>query len=317
MKFGIGLFWGGMEPEDLAEVARRADEMGYDTVFIWEHLVYPKVIRSRYPYSPTGTAPFADDRTLDPWVVMGHIAAVTSRIRLGTNVYILPLRNPFVTARAVLTVDILSKGRAIMGVAVGWLKEEFDIVGEDFHNRGQRTDELVQVLKALWTQKEPEFHGRFYDFGPVRFDPKPVQKPHPPIHFGGETEPAMRRAARLGDGWISPGAIETVETARQKVEKLRAYRREAGREADPFETTMLAGPVPDLDTVRRLEEVGVTRLLVGPWYSPELMAEAARVGTASAMAHALEQERQRREALLQRISEGLERYAEQVLSKLT
>jgi probable F420-dependent oxidoreductase len=307
MKFGIGLFWGGMEPEMLADVARRADELGYDAVFIWEHLVYPEEIRSRYPYSPDGTAPFADSRTLDPWVVMGHIAAVTSRIRLGTNIYILPLRNPFVTARAVLTVDALSKGRVMLGAAVGWLKEEFDLVGEDFHNRGPRTDELVQVLKVLWTQEKPEFHGRFYDFGPVRFDPKPVQKPHPPIIFGGETDLAMRRAARLGDGWISAGAIETAETARQKIEKLRALRREASREGEPFDVTMLAGPVPDPVTVRRLEEVGVTRLLVAPWYSPELMAEAARVGTSAAMA--------RQRATLDLMSEGLERYADQVLSR--
>jgi hypothetical protein len=197
----------------------------------------------------------------------------------------------------------------MLGAGVGWVKEEFDIVGEDFHNRGRRMDEIVQVLKALWTQEEPEFHGRFYDFGPVRFDPKPVQKPHPPIIFGGESEAAMRRAARLGDGWTGAGYFETSETAAQKIEKLRALRREAGREHEPFQITMLAGPAPDLDTVRGMEEVGVTRLLVGPWWSPDTMAEAAEVGSARAMSG-------QSDAELRRIEQGMERYAEEVLSKL-
>jgi len=311
MKVGIGLFWGGMEPGDLAAVASAADELGYESVWIWEHLVYPKVIRSKYPYSPDGTPPFADDRTLDPWVTLGHIAAVTKRIRLGTNIYILPLRNPFITARSVLTVDILSGGRVMLGAGVGWLAEEYELLGEDFHNRGQRAEEIVAVLKALWTQPEPEFHGRFYDFGPVRFEPKPVQKPHPPIIFGGESDAAMRRAAKLGDGWISSGALETPETAAAKVAKLMAWRREAGRQEEPFEITMVGGAWLDLDELRRFEEAGVTRLLMAPWFAPQVAQAMATEGTARAWS----KERLRGGPVLDSIFNGLYQYADRVLSK--
>ncbi len=311
MKVGIGLFWGGMEPGDLTTVASAADELGYESVWIWEHLVYPKVIRSKYPYSPDGTPPFADDRTLDPWVTLGHIAAVTKRIRLGTNIYILPLRNPFITARSVLTVDILSGGRVMLGAGVGWLAEEYELLGEDFHNRGQRAEEIVAVLKALWTQPEPEYHGRFYDFGPVRFEPKPVQKPHPPIIFGGESDAAMRRAARLGDGWISSGALETPETAAAKVAKLMAWRREAGRADEPFEITVVGGAWLDREALRRFEEAGVTRLLMAPWFAPQTAQAMAKEGTARAWS----KERLAGGPVLDNILNGLYQYAEQVLSK--
>jgi probable F420-dependent oxidoreductase len=305
IKVGIGLFWGGMEPEDLTTVAARADELGYESVWIWEHLVYPRIINSKYPYSPDGKPPFADDRTLDPWVTLAHIAAVTKNIRLGTNIYILPLRNPFITARAVLTLDILSGGRAILGAGVGWLEEEYDLLGESFHDRGKRAEEIVAVLKALWIQREPQFHGQFYDFGPVRFEPKPLQKPHPPIIFGGETDAAMRRAARIGDGWISSGALETPETAAAKVAKLRAWRREAGREKDPFDVTMVGGAWLEPPELKRFEEAGVTRLLMAPWFAPQMAKAMAEEGTARAWA----KERLGAGSVIDNILQGLERYA--------
>lgn len=312
MKIGVGLFWGGMQPEDLVHVARRADDLGYESLWIWEHLVYPKVIRSKYPYSPDGTPPFADDRTLDPWVTLGHLAAVTKNIRLGTNIFILPLRNPFITARSVLTVDVLSGGRVMLGAGLGWLEEEYALLGEDFHNRGKRAEEIVAVLKALWTEPEPEFHGRFYDFGPVRFEPKPLQRPHPPIIFGGESEAAMRRAAVHGDGWISSGALETPESAAAKVAKLDGWRREAGREREPFEITVVGGAWLDRAGLKRFEEAGVTRLLMAPWFAPQVARAMAEEGTASAWSKG-------RVAgggeIIDRIMHGLERYAAEVLSQ--
>jgi probable F420-dependent oxidoreductase len=312
VKLGLGLFWGGQEPEDLAAIAARADELGYESVWIWEHVVYPKEFKSKYPYTPDGSPPFADHRTLDPFVTLGHLAAVTKRIRLGTNIYVLPLRNPFLTARAVLTLDILSHGRVMLGAAVGWLAEEFELLGADFATRGKRTDECARVLKALWTEEEPEFHGQFYDFGPVHFDPKPVQKPHPPILFGGESMPAMRRAARLGDGWVSSGAFETPETAAAKVETLRRLRREAGREGEPFELMMNGGTWVDLDKLRQFEEAGVDRLLVAPWFARSIQEEMKREGTAKAW---------RREniagpSVLDAVMHGLQRYADDVVSKM-
>lgn len=311
IKVGIGLFWGGMEPGDLVTVAQAADGLGYESVWIWEHLVYPKVIRSKYPYAPDGTPPFADDRTLDPWVTLGHIAAATRNIRLGTNIYILPLRNPFITARSVLTVDILSQGRVILGAGVGWLEEEYQLLGENFHNRGRRVDEIVAVLKALWTQPEPEFHGRFYDFGPVRFEPKPVQKPHPPIVFGGESDAAMQRAARLGDGWISSGALETPDSAAAKVAKLLAYRRQAGRDAEPFDITMVGGAWLEPGELAQFERAGVSRILMAPWFAPQTAQAMAAEGTARAWSR----ERLGGGPVLDNILNGLQQYAHRVLSK--
>jgi probable F420-dependent oxidoreductase len=206
---------------------------------------------------------------IDPMVVLGYLASASSRIRLGTAVYILPLRNPFFAARAVATLDVLSGGRTIFGVGVGWLEEEFVLGEADFRRRGLRTEECIQVLKCLWSQDQAEWHGRFYDFGPVKIEPKPVQKPHPPIVFGGETEVALRRAAELGDGWYGMG--HTSESAAQQVEKLRTLRRAAGREAKPFEITVGAGAWPAADTWLDTNDVdgyraaGVDRLIVAPW----------------------------------------------------
>ncbi len=312
MKLGLGLFWGGQEPEDLASIASRADELGYESLWIWEHVVYPKVIRSKYPYTPDGSPPFADHRTLDPFVTLGHIAAVTKRIRLGTNIYVLPLRNPFLTARAVLTVDILSRGRVMLGAGAGWLEEEFALLGQDFATRGKRMNECTQVLKALWTQDEPEFHGEHFDFGPVHFDPKPVQKPHPPIFFGGETKAAMKRAATLGDGWVSSGAFETPETAVPKIEALRKLRREAGREGEPFEAMVNGGTWVTQDEIAAFEKVGVDRLLVAPWFSREIRKEMKEMGTG----HAWRKENLGDSDALRAVMFGLERYAEDVVSKL-
>ena len=312
MKLALGLFWGGQEPEDLAIIARRADELGYESVWIWEHVVYPKVIRSKYPYTPDGAPPFADHRTLDPFVTLAHIAAVTSRIRLGTNIFILPLRNPFLTARAVVTLDVLSRGRVILGAAVGWLEEEFALLGQDFSTRGARADECAQVLRALWTQDDPEFHGRHFDFGSVKFEPKPVQKPHPPILFGGESKAAMRRAARLGDGWLSSGGIDTPESAAAKIDALRSLRRDAGRADEPFQTMASGGPWLTLEQIDGFEKAGVDRLLVAPWFNREIRREvAARSASDDWRGEHPDASDNLRAVLL-----GLERYAEVVLSRV-
>jgi len=312
MKLGLGLFWGGQEPTDLAAIARRADELGYESLWIWEHVVYPKEIRSKYLYTSDGSPPFADYRTLDPFVTLSHLAAVTSKIRLGTNIYVLPLRNPFLTARAVLTLDILSGGRVTLGAAVGWLAEEFELLGQDFGSRGGRADECAQVLKALWTQDEPEFHGEHFDFGPVRFDPKPVQKPHPPMLFGGETKAAMRRAARYGDGWMGAGKLETPESAREKVALLRRLREEAGRASEPFEVMITGGAWVTAEQVEQFEQVGIDRLLIAPWFSREARDAMAARGTAAPR----EPDGLACSDACRAVIDGIESYAELVMSKL-
>jgi probable F420-dependent oxidoreductase len=263
LRIGIPLFL--LRHSQMASVAARAEELGFESVWVPEHLVLPTRLTSRYPYSDDGTAPFSlDAPILDPLLLLTHIAAATSRIRLGTNIFVLPLRHPIVSARLAMSLDVLSGGRLSLGIGVGWLEEEFRAVGVEFATRGTRLRECVLALKALWTQPEPEFHGRFFDFGPLLFEPKPVQKPHPPILFGGESAAALRRAAELGDGWY--GVAHDPVSARKRVEELRALRAGTDRARDPFEVTVGHGGGPlDPDVLRRYADAGVDRVSVLPW----------------------------------------------------
>jgi probable F420-dependent oxidoreductase len=258
MKIGIPLFL--LRHTQMMAVAQRAEALGFESVWIPEHLVFPVRLATPYPYTEDGVPPFTTDTPiLDPLLLLTHIAAGTTRIRLGTNIFVLPLRHPIVTARLAMTLDVLSGGRLCLGVGAGWLEEEFRAVGVDFATRGSRLRECVLALRALWTQPEPEFHGRFFDFGPLKFEPKPVQKPHPPILFGGESPSALRRAAALGDGWY--GVAHDPVSARARVEELRALR--AGTS---FEVTVghRGGPL-DADVLRRYADAGVDRVAVLPW----------------------------------------------------
>jgi probable F420-dependent oxidoreductase len=263
MKVGVPLFF--LRPDHMAGVARRAESLGFESVWVPEHLVFPPKFASKYPYSADGVPPVTTDMPLlDPLMILAHLAAVTSTIRLGTNVYVLPLRHPIVTARLAVTLDVLSRGRLSLGIGVGWLAEEFRAVGVDFDTRGGRTREAVRVMKTLFTESEPSFRGRHFAFDPVKFEPKPVQKPHPPFIFGGETDAALRRAAALGDGWYGVG--HDPETAAGQVTKLRTLRADAGRSNAPFEYTVShKGGMLDRDTVRRYEDAGVDRVVVLPW----------------------------------------------------
>jgi probable F420-dependent oxidoreductase len=263
MKIGIPLFM--LRPERLAPVAQHAEALGFESVWVPEHLVFPTQIRSRYPYAADGVPPINPATPLmDPLIVLSQVAALTSRIRLGTNIYLLPLRHPLESARMATTLDVLSGGRLTLGVGAGWLAEEFRAVGIDFDSRGGRLRECVRALRAVWTQAEPEFHGRYFSFGPVKFEPKPIQKPHPPIVFGGETEAALRRAAALGDGWYGVG--HSPQSARTQVDKLQSGLAGAGRADAAFEITVSPGSTAlTRDDVARYTEAGVHRLVVLPW----------------------------------------------------
>jgi probable F420-dependent oxidoreductase len=192
---------------------------------------------------------------------LSWIAAQTTQIRLGTFVYLLGIRHPFVGARAFATLDVLSGGRAEVGVGAGWMVNEWEAVGLDPRSRGRRLDEAIDVCRRLWTEEVVEHHGEFFDFAPVMFEPKPVQRPHPPIVVGGESDRALRRAARA-DGWI--GMSHTPESVRPQVERLRRYEAEAGRADRPVTVTCM-GTVTDPGDVARWEEAGVDRLIVVPW----------------------------------------------------
>jgi probable F420-dependent oxidoreductase len=263
LKIGIPLF--RLRHEQLASVSQRAEALGFESVWIPEHVVFPTRFASRYPYAADGVPPITPETPiLDPLLVLAHIAGLTSRIRLGTNIYLLALRHPLIGARLATTLDVLSGGRLTLGVGVGWLEEEFRALGVDFATRGARTREYVRALKALWTEPEIEFRGRYVSFGPVKFEPKPVQKPHPPIVFGGETDAALRRAAAVGDGWYGVG--HTPETAAGQVRKLRELLAAAGRTDAPFEITVSCGaPSATRDNARRYADAGVDRIVVLPW----------------------------------------------------
>ena len=258
MKFGARLY--GTDPSRLVEVAQTIEAIGYESIWRGEHLVIPTDRTEPYPYSVEGTAPFTDSTPiLEPLTLFGYLAANTSSVRFATGVCILPLREPYLLARMVTTLDVVSGGRAMLGVGAGWMRGEFEVVGEDFDRRGTLTSELIEALRALWLQDDPAFTGDLVTVGGARFEPKPVSVPHPPIIVGGESSAALRRAARFGDGWY--GHAFEVDHIRERVETLRRLRAEAGRD-EPFEVTVRVLPDVSIEHVRSLAAVGVDRAVL-------------------------------------------------------
>lgn len=267
MRFGIAL--GALNAHFHADVTDEAERLGYESIWLPEHLVLPtRMSRSPHPGEDHPPVP-PTTPVFDAFTYLGFLAGRTQHLRLGTHVYNLGLRHPFTSARSVQTLDVLSGGRVEFGIGASWLEEEWRAVGLDFASRGRRVDEAIDVCKRLWTENEVAHDGEFFRFDPVAFEPKPVQQPWPPILVGGESQAALRRAARDGDGWIGMG--HTFESAAPQIERLRQLRREHDRETAVFQIC-LGGPVTDADDVRRWEELGVTRLIVSPWRrSPEAM----------------------------------------------
>ncbi|MGI8336519.1 TIGR03619 family F420-dependent LLM class oxidoreductase [Actinomadura scrupuli] len=259
MKFGVPL--GLVHPAVWTDLAREADRLGFESVWMPEHLVFTTDLSTaNYPgTSSPGIVPATPLH--DAPAYLCALAAVTERIRLGTAVYLFGLRHPFVTARAFATLDHISGGRAIVGVGSGWYEGEWLAAGVDFATRGKRLDEAIEVARRLWTEEAVEHHGTFFDFPEVAFEPKPVQSPLPVV-VGGESAAALRRAARC-DGWIS--MPQTLEGVRSQLERLRAFREEAGRSAEPFEVTVHAYELSGPDEVAEWEKLGVDRLIVRPW----------------------------------------------------
>jgi probable F420-dependent oxidoreductase len=272
MKFGLTGVGSGStaRPELLAQVAKKAELLGYESVWIPEHLAVPVEIRSPYPYSADGKFPGGPGVALhDPFVALAFVAACTEKIKLGTGVFVLPLRNPVAVAKAVASVDFLSGGRLLFGVGIGWLEEEFNAVGMPFKDRAARTREWIAIMKTLWTEDTPHFSGRFHSFPPLGFNPKPVQKPHPPIIFGGESRAALKRTAELGDGWF--GVRYTPESVKPQLALLKELTEKAGRDFARLEITVGLEPglSPTVDVVKRFADAGVHRLMVfAPGFIP-------------------------------------------------
>lgn len=259
MKFGLyGINVGPCaQPEVAARVAKAAEDAGFDSVWTAEHVVLPD---PQVPPSPVGP------RTplLDPAVSLAHVAAHTERLRLATGIIILPQRNPVVLAKELASVDVVSGGRLVFGLAAGYLEAEFRALGVPFADRGARCDEHLEAMLALWTQEKPRFRGETIAFEGIDAHPRPVQTPHPPLVVGGQSPPAYRRAARYGHGWYgfltdpdaTKAAIAGLEQARGRVERPEALGR--------LEITVTPTPSLDLYTARRYRDLGVDRLVLLP-----------------------------------------------------
>jgi probable F420-dependent oxidoreductase len=244
MHFGLTLPGRGplARPDVLVKVAEKADALGYASAFVTDHVVIPMTNNSAYPYSPTGrTAGDWNQGYLEPLALMSFVAGATSRLRLGTSVLVIPYRNPIVTAKMLATLDVMSGGRVILGVGVGWLREEFAALqSPPFAERGRATDEYLRLMRACWTREPVEFEGTYYHLSPVSALPKPVQKGGIPIWAGGHTDAALRRAGELADGWhpigFRPPAVLLPAEYAEKVAIIHGWARKAGR--DPAEITL-------------------------------------------------------------------------------
>ena len=249
-------------PDYLRALGQAGETRGFHSLWLGEHVVLFEDYASSYPYSPDGKIRIAGDAgMIEPFTALAFLAAETEKLRLGTGICLVPQRNPVYTAKEAAAVDYLSNGRFDFGVGVGWLEEEFRALGVPFARRGARCDEYLQVIKSLWCDSVSEFEGEFYSLPPCRQYPKPIQAPHPPIHFGGESEAALRRVANFGQGWY--GFNLTPAATAERVRRLAQLLEERDRALNDIEITVCPylNPV-DPDAVERYHEAGVDQLVV-------------------------------------------------------
>jgi probable F420-dependent oxidoreductase len=242
-------------------MAKRAEELGFESFWCAEHPFMPVHTTSRFPGSEDGVIPEAYAHFVDPFVALARASGMTSRIKLGTGIVLVPERHPLLLAKEVSTLDLFSGGRFLFGIGAGWLKEETRLLGGDFEHRWTQTRESVLAMKELWTKPEAEFHGRYYDFPPVRCNPKPAQRPHPPVILGGAATNVLQRIVAWGDGWL-PNRI-TPEELRARRAELDRLAKGTGR--DPASLTIsVHGQPPDRELIKRLLDAGATRVIVRP-----------------------------------------------------
>ena len=286
MNYGIMLPSRGplARPDSLSAIAQRAEELGYHVMMFPDHIVLPRQTGSQYPYSESGVFPGTDNNeTMEQLTTLAFLAGITQHIRLVTSVMIVPYRNPILTAKMLATVDLLSKGRLTVGVGVGWMEEEFELLDTPpFAARGAVTDAYLRAFIELWPQDDPKFEGKYVNFSGITFLPKPVQKHYPPIWIGGQSKPDIRRAARIGNCWHPVGAIPAAplepEELAENLVLLHQYAEKAGRDpseiqvsvkAPLYDTADSGGPrrrfTGSADEVRQdiqtYAEVGVTHLV--------------------------------------------------------
>jgi probable F420-dependent oxidoreductase len=268
MRFGFHLFM--VDPAEFLDIARTADECGWDSLQVADAPFFPEVVSVPYPYTPDGKRFWPLDLpVLDPWVAITAMATVTTRIRFLPSVLRLAIRQPLLEAKSLCSVAAMSNDRVALGVGLAWMPEEFKWLNQDKKTRGARQNEAIQIIRLLMGGGMVEFHGKYYDFD--RLTMAPVPKKRIPIYVGGTTPPALRRAARYGDGWL--GVVHTMEEIKGLVAELNALRREFGREKEPFDIMLHCPDAETADDIRRLEDLGVTDLQITPWTVPGLQAE--------------------------------------------
>ncbi|MEH6593610.1 MAG: LLM class F420-dependent oxidoreductase [Halioglobus sp.] len=260
MKFVLSTSFSAVS--DLTAIAPIADTHGWEAMSFSDHVVNPEEITTPYPYTDDGSRRWQSFTDWpDPWVMIGALATITTRIRFTNNVFVLPMRNPYLAAKAISTAAIISNNRVTPAIGVGWSSDEFALMQQDFKTRGKRTDEILAILRLLWSGEMVEYHGKHYQFDRMEMNPAPSE--YIPIWVGGISDPAMKRAARLGDGWVSD--LQTSDEIIQSVERIQQWRKEAGRENTPFDVMATPSDAYTVDGYKRLQDAGVTHILTMPW----------------------------------------------------
>src|SRR5438067_2667826 len=249
-------------PEFAGALGPTLEERNFESLWVAEHVVLFDDYASEYPYDESGRFPGAGDSgLLEPWTALSYVAATTTRLRLGTGICLVAQRNPVYTAKQVADVDVLSGGRVDCGIGIGWLREEFDAVAMPFDHRGARADEHIEVMKQLWTEPTSPYEGSYYRLPECRMYPKPVQQPHPPVHVGGESDAALRRAARLGQGWF--GFNRQPDEVPEALDRLDRALDQQSRTRSEIEISICPYfKGTDADGIKRYAELGVDRVIV-------------------------------------------------------
>jgi probable F420-dependent oxidoreductase len=248
---------------DLAEIAQAVEAHGYESLWIPEHPVIPVAMKTEFPFTPDHKLPEHYGRWADPFVALTVAACATRKIKLGTGICLLPEREPLITAKVTATLDLFSGGRLILGVGAGWLREETEVMGADFGQRWKLTREIVEALRILWTQNEAAYRGEIVRFPALRCEPKPLQKPCPPVLLGAHGAKALERVARTYDGWMP--LVQSPDELRQNVAQLRTLTRQRGRDPELLQISPLVDPRasgPSLDELKAYRDAGAQRLIL-------------------------------------------------------
>ena len=299
MRFGFHIFM--VDPSEFLDLARTADDCGWDSIQVADAPFFPETTSEPYPYTPDGKRFWPLDLpVLDPWVAITAMATVTKRIRFLPSVLRLAVRQPLLEAKALCSVAAMSNDRVALGVGLAWMPEEFKWLGVDKRTRGARQNEAIEVIRLLLGGGMVEYHGTYFDFD--RLIMAPVPKKKIPIYVGGSTPPALKRAARYGDGWI--GIVHTKDEIAGCVAELTRMRRELGRDREPFDVMLHCPDATTVDDMRRLEDMGVTDLQVAPWTQPSILAELGVSSMAMQPPLAVKQE-------------AIKRYADEIIAKVS